>query len=294
MKRSAIIVIFIFISLWMLGATYTGDQFKKYWFAGKAELTRYSLDQARYGEMHKGEAVLIFVTEPFLTDKQVKYEHGDKKNAIPILKLNFTKRFFTGIYPYTLITSTFTPVDLQKNRTLKVSSSTQEWCGVTYSQLNFRNNQYQGELHSYFQDESDQNLSIQTPWLEDEIWTRIRLAPESLPTGKIQILPGLQYLRLLHKPSQPVAANANLSASGNLKEYTLDYPDLKRKLTIRFDSQFPYTILGWEETMPGGFGEDVPLLTTKATRTNSIQTDYWNKHGEKDAVYREKLGLSQR
>ena len=47
--------------------------FRQYWYQQKAELTRYSLDQARYGEIRKGESVLIFVTEPFFKDKQVKF-----------------------------------------------------------------------------------------------------------------------------------------------------------------------------------------------------------------------------
>src|SRR5438093_5303628 len=131
--RSTVVILFL-ISLSAF-ATESPNPFKGYWYKGKAELNRYSLEQSRYGQIHKGEAVLIFVTEPFLTDTEVKYEHGDRSKAVPVLKLNFTRRFFTGIYPYTLITSTFTPVDFRKQRTLKIASSTQEWCGVTYSQL---------------------------------------------------------------------------------------------------------------------------------------------------------------
>src|ERR1043166_4986458 len=103
----AFVILLIFSILAIAATNPSEDAFKKYWYAGKAELDRYSLDQARYGEMHKGEAVVIFVTEPFLLDKQVKFEHGDKSNAVTVMKVNFTKRFFTGIYPYTLITSTF-------------------------------------------------------------------------------------------------------------------------------------------------------------------------------------------
>ncbi|MEM1407815.1 MAG: septum formation inhibitor Maf, partial [Bacteroidota bacterium] len=41
------------------------SEFNNYWYAGKAEITSYELKQSRYGEVHDGEAVLIFVTEPF-------------------------------------------------------------------------------------------------------------------------------------------------------------------------------------------------------------------------------------
>ncbi|HEV8231376.1 MAG TPA: hypothetical protein VGQ75_03440, partial [Thermoanaerobaculia bacterium] len=190
--------------------TVDAARFGKYWYQGKAELTRYKLDQARYGEMHPGEAVLIFVTEPFLPDKQVKLERGDPSKGISVLKLNFVRKFFTGIYPYSLMTSTFTPVDFARTRTLKVASESQEWCGQTFTQLNLRNGRYAGLLRSYFEDEGDREFGFPPAWLEDELWTRIRLAPATLPVGTVEIVPGLQYTRLWHKDVRPEKAEATL------------------------------------------------------------------------------------
>lgn len=268
------------------------SQFKGYWYKGKAELTRYQLKQARYGEMHDGDAVLIFVTEPFLQDKEVKYESGDSSNAISVLKLNFVRKFYTGIYPYSVMTSVFTPVDYQHHRTLKVTMSSQEWCGQVFTQMNFRKDQYDALIRSYFQKEGDQNFTVKTPWLEDELWTRIRLAPDTLPKGEIQIVPGLQFVRLWHQELQPETATATRTMEGSLNVYTIDYKNIKRKLVIRFEQKFPYAIVSWDETQPGAFG-DSPLLTTKAVKTNSILLDYWNKHSEADADYRKQLGLTQ-
>ena len=77
-------------------------EFRKYWYAGQAELNRYRLEQARYGELHRGEAVLIFVTEPFLKDKQVKYE-GPADQAPgevrDVFKLNATSKFLPASIP---------------------------------------------------------------------------------------------------------------------------------------------------------------------------------------------------
>lgn len=268
------------------------DNFGNYWYKGKAELTRYSLEQARYGEIHKGEAVLIFVTEPFLSDKQVKDERGGSANSLNVLKLNLTKKFWTGIYPYSLMTSTFTPVDYKKTRTLKVASSTTEWCGMTYAQLNFRNNSYQATSHSYFQDEADQNLSLKQAWLEDEIWTRLRLAPETLPLGNVEIIPALQFVRLAHVQLKVEPATAQLKKEGNVNTYALEYKNLKRTLTIHFDSTFPYGIRAWEEKVQGGFGPNSPMLTTKAVKTNTLLLDYWRHNKNEDAFYREKLGVT--
>lgn len=268
------------------------NSFKEYWNRGKAELTRYALDQARYGEIHKGEAVLIFVTEPFLSDKQVKLDYGSNPNALSVLKLNFVRKFYTGVYPYSILTSVFTPVDYQKQRTLKVSSTTQEWCGHTYSQLNLQNNQFHAMMHSYFQDEADQDFRLNTAWLEDELWTRIRLAPETLPTGEIEIIPSLQFSRLRHTPLKVEKAVANRTVKKDRNVYTVEYKALPRRLEIQFETAFPYTIVEWSETYPGGFDQKAKMLTTRGVRTNSILLDYWNKHGVEDSGYRKQLGLT--
>ena len=267
------------------------ERFGGYWYQGKAELTRYALDQARYGETHRGEAVLIFVTEPFLPDRQVKLERGDPSKGVSVLKLNSVKKFFTGIYPYSLMTSTFTPVDFRASATLKVASSSQEWCGMTFTQLNRRGPRQEGLLRSYFETEGDRAFGFPAAWLEDEIWTRIRLAPETLPTGAISIVPGLQSARLLHKPVRPEKARASVRAEGNESVYALEYDGIPRKLVIRFETAFPYRIRSWEETTPGGFEGSTPL-TTRATATKSLLLDYWNRHGNADAHFRKELGLT--
>ena len=266
-------------------------RFGDYWYQGKAELTRYSLDQARYGETHRGEAVLIFVTEPFLPDRQVKLERGDPSKGVSVLKLNAVRKFFTGLYPYSLMTSTFSPVDFRSSPTLKVASSSQEWCGMTFTQLNRRGARQEGLLRSYFEEEGDRAFGFPAAWLEDEIWTRIRLAPETLPTGAISIVPGLQFARLWHKPVRPEKARASVRTDGNETVYSLVYDGIPRTLTIRFERAFPYRIRSWEETTPGGF-EGSPTLTTKATATGSLMLDYWNRHGNADAHFRKELGIT--
>ena len=94
-----------------------GEAFKEHWYRGLAELARYELKQARYGETHEGDAVLIFVTEDFLPEEQVKYEGSGRGTEVEkILKLNATRNFATGIYPYSVMTSVFTPVEIRGRR----------------------------------------------------------------------------------------------------------------------------------------------------------------------------------
>lgn len=274
-------------------ATAVTKEWKDYWYSGKAELTRYKLEQSRYGEIHEGDAVMIFVTEDFLEDKQVKYEGGPKEKVKSVLKLNNTKRFWTGIYPYSLITSSFSPVDGQP--TLKVSTSAQEWCGHSYSQFNLRNGQYEGLLHSYFQNEGDDEFNLKAALLEDEIWAQIRMRPGDLPTGDIKIIPGTQFLRLKHHDFKVENAEATISKMKNkelsteaLTQYSIDYKDLNRKLVITFETAFPHTIVAWEEQETS---RDGGIYTTRATRTHAVKSPYWGQNNLADSVMRQKLGF---
>src|SRR5437868_1990091 len=105
------------------------EEFKSYWYSGKAEISSYKLKQARYGEIHDGSAVMVFVTEDFSKSKQVKLDHpenaGDDK--LPVMKLNLVKKFVTGIYPYSMMMSAFSPVDLNNYpHAVKTATSVQE------------------------------------------------------------------------------------------------------------------------------------------------------------------------
>ncbi|MBL7994046.1 hypothetical protein JNM05_01625 [bacterium] len=272
-----------------------GKEFSDYWYQGKAELTSYGLEQARYGEIHKGNAVLIFVTEDFLTSQQVKLEDYSKgkAGAAPVLKLNFTKNFNTGIYPYTMMKSVFTPIDLENfPHALKITSAVLEWCGQVFTQINNRHDGYHVKVFSYFEKEADTEYSLDKVFLEDEIWTRIRLAPELLPVGEINIIPGTMASRLRHTKLAVEAAQAAIRSNADTAIYTVNYKDSGRTLSIQFKKDFPHEIRSWEETYKDGFGENAKILTTKAVRKNSVMLDYWNKHAVADSVYRKELGLN--
>lgn len=268
-----------------------------YWYKGKAELSRYELRQNQYRDVHPGEAVMVFVTEDFLTDKQVKNDNYTNPNSIGILKNNMVRKFPTGIYDYSMMASIFTPVDVaQYPQTLKVTTTSQEWCGHTFMQLNFRNEAYQMELRSYFEGEGDANQEVPYAILEDEIYNRIRLNPNSLPTGTIKVLPSTMVTRLMHLPFRPVEAQASLKnysgdtfTGSDLQVYTLEYPSLRRKLEIVFQNEAPYIIEGWVDAYPSAF--DRQVRATIAKRTNTIVEPYWKQNSLNDMALREKLGL---
>ena len=261
------------------------NEFKAYWYAGEAELTSYKLEQARYGEIREGEAVLVYVTEDFLPNIQVKADIYTT-NTVPVIKLNTTKKFNTGVYPYSIMQSTFYPVSNNKHA-IKVSSSIQEWCGHVYSQLNNRE-QFEIISHSYFEGEADKNYTLDKAILENELWAQLRIDPKSLPTGNIEIIPSFEYTRLRHVPIKPYKASANLKNGS----YTVFYPELNRTLSIAFNQNFPFDILSWEEIFKSGFGANSKVLTTKATKLKTIKSAYWKKNTNKDKILRETLQLN--
>ena len=263
-------------------------EFREYWYSGTAEVSSYALSQARYGEMREGEAVLVYVTEPFNPDSQVKADRPDD-SSVSVLKLNRTRKFLTGIYPYSIMSSIFYPVR-DDGHALKVSTSVQEWCGHVFTQLNTRD-RFEITSHSYFETEGDQQLSLPKTTLEDELWARLRLDPERLPTGADSLIPSLEYLRLRHQPLRAYQANLTLSEPGEVRTYTIAYPELNRTLELHFEGAFPYAIVGWSETYPSGFGPGAPLLTSTARLIRKLNTAYWRQNSNKDLILRDSLGL---
>ncbi len=253
------------------------SEFENYWFQGEAELTRYELNQARYGEPRKGDAV---------------------------------RRFETGLYPYSIMTSVFTPLNLERfPHALKITTSVQEWCGHVFTQLNAGRNNYKVSTNSYFQQEGDKNYRVDKVHTEDEIWTKIRIAPDSLPTGDIRVIPGTIYTRLKHRTLRPMRAVASKSAGSaalpghdteadsaknDLTVYTIEYTEIPRKLSIHFTPDFPHTIEYFEEEYPSGFGGNERIMKTTARKTHRIIAPYWQLNGTGDSEYRRDLGLPVR
>jgi len=272
-------------------------EFRKYWFANNAEISSYDLVQAQYGKLNKGETVMVFVSEKFRLDKQVKLESDAEENATPVLKLNFIKKFVTGIYDYSMYTSVFTPVQTNTfSATLKVTNTNQEWCGQSFMQLNYHQNGYQVLGKSYFEEEVSDEYHIDYAMLEDELWTKIRLLPiEQLPQGNILMVPSMKSLRLRHKKVQAEMTKIKLESykddstfkGKDLMDYQIKFPETQRDLRIIFEKGFPHQIVGWEDT----YEVKKKKLTSRGVLKATIQNAYWEKNSPADTTYRKLLKL---
>jgi len=267
-----------------VSTVYPAMDFNTYWYQGKAELSSYEVTQERYGELRPAEQVNIFVTEDFSRSKQVKLDNPDQagNDRVPILKLNSVRRFHTGIYDYSVLESVFTPIN--GSPSLKLTCSVQDWCGQVFTQYNLDKKDYRVRQFSYFETEGDSDKKLPLTLLEDELWTKLRLQPDSLPLGRVQIIPATLYLRFRHLPF--VVHTATLALEKGAKENTLkvNYEDVPRSLSIRFESASPYRILGWEEMDQG-------KLMSKGTLKTIRMEPYWQQHDVKSDGMRDSLQL---
>lgn len=261
----------------------------EYWYHFGAEISRYTLTQGRYGDQHQGEAVLIFVTEPFNLEKGVKSDTPAGPGIVPAIKMNATRDFNTGVYPYTTMLSTFVPMDVPD--AAKATASVQEWCGMAYTQINRRHDSMLVRQYSYFESEGDTTTKLAAAALEDALFTRIRLGGGALPAADAQWVPSILHSRFSHLPLAVHGATCQITdLDDSLRELHLRYHDLDRELRVRYRSAFPYLIEGWTERYREGKGK--PPVETIATRTHTRMLPYWEHNRPQDRPWRNNMGLT--
>ncbi len=263
------------------------NNFADYWYAGEAEVNSYELQQSRYGEMRTGEAIMVFVTEDFSKNKQVKLDNPEKagNDKVSVLKLNHLRRFITGIYDYSMMQSVFTPIDTERNpHTVKIATSSQDWCGHSFVQLNLEGDKYKASQFSYFEKEGDKVNKFKSDLLEDEIWNRIRINPGSIKEGTYHVIPSTFYSRLTHDPLSPKQARITFDKQASTTYLVLEYLHLDRTLTIGFTPSFPYKILSWTEMQDG-------KMMSKGKLKASVKSAYWRQHDNQHEYLRDSLGI---
>lgn len=261
--------------------------FSEYWEQGKGEISSYVLDQTRYGAQHHGSVVLVFATEDMSKSNQVRLDDPKRNSAdaIKVLKLNTNKEFVSGVNKYSMMSSVFTPVNYDDYpRSLKLTASCQDWNGLSFTQFNWKGNRYEVQQMSYVESVGDKSFSLVSTWLEDEIWTKIRVAPNTLPIGEVVMIPSALYAGLSHQPIKAFDAVASIKTVDEEYVYSINYKDIKRTIEFNFQKIFPYKIMGWKETYGDNEGSSARI-------SNTIMSDIWNHNLPQDSVLREELLL---
>ncbi len=276
------------------------QDFWSWWGDGKGELSSYKVVVSRYGELREGYSVLVFVTEDISRTTRIKDDSGTLPPAdrAPVLKLNRVVKFTTGIYDYSIMTSTFSSVNPELGRKsfepLKISFSAQEWCGHVFQMLIPQRDQVELTLHSYFQSEGDQKHTIKLPAnaaFEDNlpIWIR-ELRGEVMAAAQrreLQILPSAWFFRAAHKPADFQSGWIMKEEGETLKGTNGSAPTWRwtwqvgnRKETYWVEKAYPRRIIKWSSS-DGGKGEIMKTL----------RVPYWQLHNNADLPYRDQLGV---
>ena len=282
--------------------------FNATWRDGKAELDGYRLTLTRYGEPRAGTAVAIYVTEPFDRVRHVKVDDpaSEPARVVDVLKLNFVRRFQTGIYDYHTMSSLFVRSD--DLAPLKLVFASGEWCGQVYEELNWGGTRLTARLASYFEGESGERSFAWKPGalVEDELMIRLRgLHGHSLGAGEKETVPFLAsafYRRLTHQPLEWTSATIARATDDEFvvvpagrfacHVYVVRVAD-GREGRFWIEAVHPHRVVRWRWTAAAGGRRGRPAEALDAGElTGSDRLEYWKLHQVGGEAYLERLGLA--
>jgi hypothetical protein len=267
--------------------------FWKTWGDGKAELSGYAITTNRYGAPREGRAVLIFVTEPMDRRNWIKDDAGDVPagERVNAMKLNAVVKFQTGIYPYSVMTSVFSPVDgwtSERFAPTKIVMSAQEWCGQVYQKVLPGPDSFASELRSYFHADGDKDVTVKTApgtLYEDALLVQLRELDGPFAGGKDwtgSLVPSLWSRRKSHTALAPVAATIKREDATRdgapVTRFTLSYGTTTTSYDV--EKAAPRRVVAWKSSD----GEDAKILKT-------ARLPYWQLNGPGDEKYLRQLGL---
>jgi hypothetical protein len=285
------------IMLLALAGPVGAQDFWAHWGDGQAEVNGYRLTQPRYGAARSGTAVLVFVTETFSDRLRVKADPGRHAadELFPVMKLNAVRDFQTGVYDYNVMTSTFLRVKAGWP-VVKVSFSSQEWCGQVWHQLIPRGDRIEGVFHSYFDGEADGQETLEMPEggvFEDALPVLLRgWKGELVKAGEsraVPFLPSLLHARLDHTPlawttaritrSEGTEAISVPAGSFEVTSYVVDVEG-GRRLTFEIEAAAPWRLI--RQTGPDG--EELALAGSK-------RLAYWKLNAPGGEKHLREIGL---
>jgi len=265
--------------------------FRGLWYDGNAELSGYRMITPRYGELRTGEMVLVYVTEPMNRRTWIKDDDATGDARVDVLKLNQSFGFLTGLYPYSVMTSVFAPIDdwgVDRFTPIKMNISAQEWCGHVFEALWPGRGRLQSQIASYFASEGEGFAEIPVPegtLYEDALLIQLRELDGPFAGGADwsgSLVPSLWRVRRAHQPPAPTPATISRSIVGEglaaVTRFVLNAGDYRRSFDV--ERAPPRRILGWTTSE----GEEVKLLQTE-------RLPYWTLNHTGDETKRAGLGL---
>jgi len=268
-----------------------GGAFHRLWYDGNAELSGYRVTTPRYGEARSGEMALIYVTEPMNRRTWVKDDDAAPRERVNVLKLNQSFGFLAGIYPYSVMTSVFAPIDDwggERFAPVKITITVQEWCGHVFQALWPGRGVLEAQIASYFASEGEARTETPVPvgtLYEDALLIQLRELDGPFAGGGDwtgSMVPSLWRVRRQHAPVAPVAATIRRSLHGEgdkaVTRFVLEAGNYQRTFDIEIAA--PRRVLGWTTSD----GEEVRLRAT-------TRLPYWTLNHRGDERYRDQMGI---
>ncbi len=182
------------------------------WDDGRAEIDAYEATIRRYGILRPLTAYLIVVKEDFSKTQLVKADPGhDPGDLQTILKLNHVIDYQTGIYSYHQMASCF--FDRGTMDLVKLSLTSNEWCGNTFKEYTRLNGRGTLHVHTYWDNQAVATYDVPTGpdvVFYDALPLWIRSLPQTAGTARaLRLLPS----QIESKGPKPDAQAATLVAA---------------------------------------------------------------------------------
>jgi len=233
------------------------------WDDGRAEIDAYQASIRRYGVPRQFTAYLIVVKEDLSKTQLVKAESDhDPGDRLPVLKLNHVIGYQTGIYSYHQMASCF--FDRATMDLVKLSLTSNEWCGNTYKEYTKRAGRGSLHVHTYWDGMAEATYGVPTGSdvvFYDALPLWIRSLPQTPGTTRaVRLLPS-QIESKGPKP-EPRAATLTAAAAQELVMVPAGgFATLRWDLNAgeaRPDSfwtsrDYPYLLVAWDRADGSGY-----------------------------------------
>ncbi len=267
------------------------SRFWQQWGDGKAELIGYDVITPRYGHLRSAEVAMIYVTEPFSRRTLIKDDSAQGDDRMDVLKVNVSEKFLTGVYPYSVMTSTFCPTDAiraERFSPAKIALSAQEWCGHVYLGVWPDERAFALRGMSYFASEGDTDDRVECPdncLYEDALLVQLRELDGPFNNGRDwegSLVPALWRNRRSHQPL--VAEPARITRrelDANVTRFQLEAGAFSKRFDV--EKAGDKRIVAWQSS-DGGRGRIL----------RSTRMPYWQLNGPGDEARRAEFGLDGR
>lgn len=230
------------------------------WDDGRAEIDAYEASVRRYGLPRKLTAYLIVVKEDFSKKQLVKADPGhDPEDLFPVLKLNHVIDYQTGIYTYHQMASGF--FDRLTMDLVKLSLTSNEWCGNTYKEYTRRAGGGALHVRTYWDNQAEATHDL--PAGDDVVFYDalplwIRSLPQAPGTARpLRLVPG----QIDSKGAKPLIRSATLRAlseelvivpAGGFRALHWELLGDGRPESFWTSRDYPYVLVAWDR--PDGSG----------------------------------------